>query len=215
MPPRSALDIGQIPRSCHQIEQVDDVERCRHPKRGMVQARSRAIGKRHVMHAALAVHPCRPKPPRLVVFGVFRHPKSDGIIKGHAGVHIRGEDVEVINPQWFDAFIERVFLVDRRQPVHLDVKFQGDPEHVLRPQASAHEGPLHPFHGEVLRGKPCGGFVQIGLIIKLEPQNAGIGDGGFPQRDAMMPSFLECAQIHALFVFISDLEAQCIDVKRL
>ena len=60
MPARPAFYVGHVSRGGHQIEQVDDIQRRRHPQGQMMQAGAAAMGERHVMHAAFEVHPCGP-----------------------------------------------------------------------------------------------------------------------------------------------------------
>ena len=130
MPPRPAFDIADIAGGRHQIEKINDVQRRGHPECGMVQPRPQPVGERHVMHAALAVHPCGPKATRVFIFGVFRHAKAHVVPEGNAGIYIGAEGVEVINPQRFDTFIERILLMNRRQAIHLGVEFQRHAEKV-------------------------------------------------------------------------------------
>ena len=60
MATRSALNIGDITSSRHQIQQIDNVERCWHPESNMVQAWAMTVGKGDIMHTTFAVHPCGP-----------------------------------------------------------------------------------------------------------------------------------------------------------
>ncbi|MNV77881.1 hypothetical protein D3C71_1713420 [compost metagenome] len=122
----AALDIGEPAGGRHQVEQVDDVERRRHPEGGVVQARAAAVGKGDVVHAALAMGPGGPETSRLLVGRVFRYPEADLVVEGDRFVDIGREAVEVVDAQRFDAAVERVFLVDWRQTVHLRIEFERD-----------------------------------------------------------------------------------------
>ena len=130
MPPRPAFDIADIAGGGHQIEKINDVQRRGHPKRRVVQARPQPVGERHVVHATFAVHPRGPKATRVFILGVFRHAKAHVVPEGDRCIHIGAEGVEMVNPQRFDTFIERVLLMDRRQAIHLGVEFQRHAEKV-------------------------------------------------------------------------------------
>ena len=83
MASRPAFNISDIAGCRHQIQKIDDIERGGHPKCDMMHARAGAISEGHIMYAALAVHPCCPKPAALLIFGIFCDAKSDIVIKCH------------------------------------------------------------------------------------------------------------------------------------
>ena len=124
MPARAALDIGQPAGGGHQVEQVDDVERRRHPEGDVVQARAATVGEGDVVHAALAMRPGRPQFAGLGIFRVFGHAEAELVVEGHRFIDIRRIAVEVVDAQRLHTLVERVFLVDRRQAVHLGIEFE-------------------------------------------------------------------------------------------
>ena len=126
VPPRPTLDIADIASRGHQVQQVDDVQRRRHPERNVVQPRPLSVGEGHIMHPALAVHPGCPETVGLLILSVFGHPEPKVTVECHAVVDIGRKDVEVVDAKRLNAFVSRVFLMDRRQAIHLVIKLEWD-----------------------------------------------------------------------------------------
>ena len=178
MPPRPAFDVFHIPCRGHQIQKIDDIQRGRAPERKMVQPRSDAIGKGHVMHAAFPVHPCCPKLLALRIFGVFRYAKAKITVKGHRRIHIRAETIEVINAKRFYAFVKRIVLMDRREAVHLVVKLNGNAQIVRGQKCFALIGPFHPRGGPPFGFEIAFGAIKVCLVISFKTQHIDRSGGG-------------------------------------
>ena len=108
-----------------------------------------------------AAHSC----PLLGILGVFGHPEADLVVEGDGLVDIGREAVEVVDAQRLHALVERIFLVDRRQPVHLRIEFQRNAVRVARAEGARLVGPLDPLHRQALALEEMLGLVEV-LIAK-------------------------------------------------
>ena len=61
VPPGTAFNIADIAGGRHDIQQIDDIHRCRHPEGDVMQPRAGAVGKGDVVNTALAMHPGSPQ----------------------------------------------------------------------------------------------------------------------------------------------------------
>lgn len=76
VPSRSAFEIGKVAGGGHQIAQMNDLQRRRHPISQMVQARPAGIGEGEVVHIAFAVHPGRRDVTRRpILLGILGKPE--------------------------------------------------------------------------------------------------------------------------------------------
>ena len=158
MPPRPALDVVDVAGGRHDIEQVDDRQRGRHPERRVVHARSLAVGKGNIVDPALAVQPRGPERAGFLIFGVLRRPEAKVVIESHALVDVGGEDVEMVDAQRPNPAIERVLLRDVRQSLHVAVELDRHPMVIAQPQRPSLKRPLDPA-----------GFDALGFEVVLRP----------------------------------------------
>ena len=166
------------------------------------------------MHPAFPVQPRRPGPPRHLIRRVFRQAKAHLAIKRHGRVDVGREHVEMVDPQRFHPVIQRIFLMDRRQPFHRRIEFQRNPHRITRRQNPPHERPFGPRHRQTLALKPLRRLVQIALVPDFEPQHPNFGRFSLFQDHAMMPAFLHRPQIDMPRVFERHLKPKHINVVR-
>ena len=113
----------------------------------MMQARTAAIGKGDVVHAALAVHPGGPEPAGLLVFGVFGDAEAHLAIEGCRLVDVRREEVEMVDAERLRAAVETVLLMHWRQAVHAREELQRCIERVRCRERPSLPFPLDPRGG--------------------------------------------------------------------
>ena len=198
----------------HQIEQVDDGDRMRHPEREVVQAGPAAIGEGDVVHAALAVRPGRPQPVRHLVLGVFGDAETNLVIERHRFVDVRREAIEMVDAQRLHALVERVLLMDRRQPVHAGIKLERHALDVARAQGARLKRAVDPFGRQLPRPEEVFRLIEVWLAEDLEAEGTDARLGPFAQHDAMVAALFQRAQTNFLLVLVGDLEAEGVDIKR-
>ncbi len=124
--------------------------------------------------------------------------------------------VEVVDPQLLHPMIERVFLVDRRQPVHLVIEFERYAHIVRGQQRPALIGAFDPGGWAALGFEIGRSAVQIIFVKRLESHNLDrAGLVGFLQDDAVMPTFFHRAQVNVAVTFIGNLQSDQLGLKRL
>ncbi|ENN88749.1 hypothetical protein RHSP_43422 [Rhizobium freirei PRF 81] len=210
---RTALDVADPAGGRHQIEQVDDVERCRHPEGGVVQTRAAAIGEGDIVDAALAVGPGSPETAGFFVLSVLRDAEAEFVIEGDALVDIGREAVEMVDAQRLHAFVEGVFLMDRRQAVHLRIEFKGDAVRIAGAEGPRLVGALDPFDRQVLALEEMRCLVEILVAEDLEAEVAGFRLIGFLEHDAVMAALLHCPEIDRIRGLVRHLQAERIDIE--
>src|SRR5579872_3627406 len=190
VPARPTLDIAEIAGGRHQVEQVDNVERGRDPERDMVKARTQSVRKGDVMDAALAMHPSRPKLRPVVGVGIFRHAKADRGVKFRRRPHVRRKAIEMVDAQRLDAAIERIFLMDRRQPLHADIEFERYADIVARAKSAALIRRLDPARWKSPLIEKALGSIEMILVEDLEGERTGQADIPFFEDQAVMAALL-------------------------
>jgi hypothetical protein len=159
----------------------------------MMQARAAAVGEGDVVNAALTVCPGGPEPAGLIVGGIFRHPETDLIIEGNALVDIRRKAVEMVDSERLYALIERVFLMDRRKPVHFRIEFERNAMRIAGPECARLVGPFDPFDRQALALEEMFRLVEVFVGKHLEAQVPCFSDTGLLQDDAVMAALFERA----------------------
>ena len=74
----------------------------------------------------------------------------------------------MVDAQGFHAFVELIFLVDRRKAVHFEIELNRHPVVVGGGKGATLIGALDPFHGVALGGEPIMRLVQLALVKHLE-----------------------------------------------
>ena len=123
MPTRAALDVGEVSRRGHEIEQIDDVQRRRDPECRVVQSRPATVRESHVVDAALSMHPGGPQHAAVLVFRVFGDAESHLVVEGDRSVDVGRKTVEMVDPQRLHTVVEPILLMDRRKTIHLVIEF--------------------------------------------------------------------------------------------
>src|ERR1700730_19201144 len=83
----AALDVLQKSTGSHNVAEVQNVHRGRHPVRKMVQARALAVGDSKIVHIALAMKPGGGDASvRTVFLGVFGQPGAEPGGRTHGAV---------------------------------------------------------------------------------------------------------------------------------
>ncbi len=179
----------------------------------MVEARALAVGEGNVVDAALAVGPGGPQTAGCLVFRVFGHPEAKLVVEGNGSIDVRREAVEVVDAERLHALVERVFLMDRRQAVHLGVELQRNAVRIAGPECARLIGPLDPVDRQPLALEEVRGLVEVFLVEHLEAEITGSGICRFAQDKAMVAAFFHGAQIDRLIGFVRDLKPERVDIE--
>ena len=127
------LDVADIAGRGHQVEKINDIERGWYPKGNVMHTRPIAVCKRHVVYTTFTMHPGGPQFFAFFIFRVFGYAKTEITIKCYRGINVGRKTIKVINTQRLYSVVQRVFLMNRLEPVHLVIELKRY-AHVVRCQ---------------------------------------------------------------------------------
>lgn len=137
-------------------------------------ARAGAVGKRDVMHAAVAVHLRGPHAGRLLMNRILCDAEPHVAAKCGGLLHVRADQVEVVDAQRLQAPIAFVVLGTGLKAVHCGRELERYTQRTTGAQDTAIERAIYPFGRQITRLEPRLRLFQRALVPEVEAQHADL-----------------------------------------
>src|SRR5262245_28564558 len=101
----------------------------------------------------------------------------------------------MIDTEWLYTLVERVFLMNRRQPVHLGVELKRNAVGIAGAKRARLIGALDPFDRQIPAPEEVGRLVEVFFAEHLETEITGLDLVGLSQHDAMVAALFHRPKI--------------------
>ncbi len=169
-----------------------------------MQARPAPIGECEIVGAAAALHPHRPE-LRIGTFGLGRLGEAEAELDVEVvgRLNVRREAIDVVDALDARALVCRILLQHRGHAVHLEIEIERHADRIDGAQRAPLKRHVRPRHGQLARGKPFGGLVEILFAGDLEADRERHDVVRFAQDHRVVVALFHAAQIERTLVLVA------------